>query len=698
MAGAHEVTRIHQERSDRVQVRRWLVDRTSDAHNRQATGTALNTTFDVGQVLQPMIGDVAEAMQFYVSRIAANDPEPHIAPLVSRSKVTATQDRNAAEQERLLSALWDTAGGRDQQWKIAWSQCLAGVGWYLTYPRDLGWGLPDRTYFDDASDEELERLRSEGLITEIERDGVMTYAERADIWQQRREEAMQQRAVDAKSLFVLEALPYEAVKARFDSDGVKEAWVIEEVPAISLGANGSEYARLAARRDNFDGDLERYGLTLDEQGRVIGGVDKGSGEATNGTWTLVRYFNRLEAVFIVCGNGMRGGKEVLRVRHGATDAGRAVCPAVPVAFYETDSFDPNGQYSTPMERVFALAPLINQLETHFSLAAVYNGEPRWVVELNGKDGGGVLRDSEGNPVIVEKGAAPGLSPADAVAYPGTLRQLTIDTTSIEAAITLYLEQLADAKPSPALSGGGSAAGPALTLRTMIREQSQTTSQAVSHHAGAVKSVFRMWTGWLRQLDTMVYAWSMPGGRSSERELRGYIEFDPADLTDSFVVLQDANTAADRVVIEQEGLELSAAGKIDDYEFHDKYRREPDAREAVVRQYVQGVVNHVTGAQPAPPGSIYQVVGDLAKGRVDLILAQRSPAYAIAQSLQMAQQARQQQGQLPPGVETGPGMEPPRPDGNVAFGQGLREPSLGAVTESPVANQPQYSTLGPVAVS
>ena len=200
---------------------------------------------------------------------------------------------------------------------------------------------------------------------------------------------------------------------------------------------------------------------------------------------------------------------------------------------------------------------------------------------------------------------------------------------------------------------------------MITQAQEDLREPVDNHASAVKEIMSIWITWLRQLDEPVLIAAAPGYRLTDKSRRGLIEMDPADLTESIFVRQDPNTASDRVVLQQAGLELRATGVIDDRKYFEEYALESDPDEAELRMYVQQVKTHVIGGIPAQPGSLIALVVDAVKGNVFYEALKQSPNMALAVAEQMAQAAQevaQPQGAAPPG--------------NIAGAMGIRQDGQG----------------------
>ena len=670
----------HAEVQQNMRVRRALINRDTAPVSSNLTGTLIPPPFNKTTLaIRTMVGEPAKAAQHYASRIAANRPDVSVIATTTRTEITATMDRMAGEQERLDNTLWTESGGRDAQWAMGWAMSVGGVGYYLTLPRDAGFGLPDRLYYEDKTDDEIATMKREGYLSPGPRPspltGRMCYAESADVWAGRRKQIAKNRPESGRGLFTIEAFPRDMVLRDKDIDGLKWAAVVEEIAGSALGA-GTELAMSAARHDKVPlDDWNLYGLFRDDKGAIIGGVSRGGPEgsqgSTGGVFTLIRFFSRVEQIVLVASQGsIEGAREVYRGKHGCTDAGIPTCPIVEVPFMRTDVYAPGGEFSTPLSQVFALVPLINQLMTLRSNAEAYNLIPRWVVEL--KDGS-ILRDDDGEPKIITAEQTPGLDPQQAAAYPGTLKQLTIETAQSDELLGIYLELLARAMPAPVTSGESGTSAAAYQVRQLIQQAQEVLRQPVDNHAQAVKQITRMWHGWLRSLDTPVYFFTAPGHRSSKRALRGLVEFDPNHLTDSIEVTQSLDTPAEMTVLLQQGLELLKARVITLEEFFTDYARSQDARQKVIDLYVQMGIDYImtgvlptSGAAPIDPTAmpLIKQIADGVRGQIHYEMIKQSANYALAASEQIVQQAQAAQTGMP-----GAG-------GNVADAAGVRQPGLG----------------------
>ena len=701
-----------------MRIRRILVSRDNQQADAQYTGTNIPAPFNTTNLaLRTMIDAPAAASQHFASRIASNLPDIEVSPISKRSNISVTIDKMAGEQERVDAALWESMGGREEQWKCGWGMSLGGAAYYLILPRDADFGLPDRLYYDDLTEDEIALLQKGGksTLTKVESpSGQLVYAEPGDVWAARRKETSERNAVSGRSLFTLRAFPRDMCVVEKDNDGVKWGFIVEEVPGDSVDA-GSELARSAAKMRGYKGeDIDRFGIFLDKNGCVIGGISQGG--PVDSDWkrpdvvTIVRYFDRMEQVFMIAPRGsVESAYEVFRGEHGCKIEGIPACPLVEVPFFRTDTAVPRQAFSTPLDKVFAYTPLINQLQTLLSNAAAFDLIPRWVVEL--KDGS-ILRGEDGEPKIVESGQVPGLNPNEAAAYPGTLRQLTIQGVREHGEmLKIYLEQLAAAMPSPVTTGASGTSGAAWTAQTLIQQAQETLRQPVDNHARAVQTIIKMCHSWLRELDVPIYFTSAPGYRKNKRSIRGVIEFDPKNFTDSIYVTQELDTPEERTVRIQVGMNLWQQGVIDDDVFYTEYMRTPDARQAVIDRYVQMIMDYVVyGKVPANANpqvfqqSLILQVADGVRGAIHYELLNTSPNYALANARQQAdiqnqQMAamQQQQAALPPPGQGGStninegGVEPQGYQPNVAYQAGIRRPGIGM-------NESLQGQLGPKAES
>ena len=667
-----------------MKVRRMLIERfqsgTISVQDSARLGTYVPPPFDQSNlIIRTIGGEVVEGVQHYAARIAANPPQPVVPRITTSSRVPKDIEEKAAEQERLLAALWASAKGPSLQYQIGWSQSWCRSGWYLTLPRDASWGLPDRSYFTDLDDETLEKMRSdEYLSPEPADDG--RWMESGGSWIKRRREAAKKNAVDAKPLFTLEAIPGDMVRFRQDRDGIKFAYVVEEVPSFEFRPGSDLMQDLAKRSGVAEADISHFGIHISDgkvtMGVTAGGEEESAGQGNSPAFNFIRAFDRECVYYLVASPGKIASATLLwHAPHGALRV-----PLVPVPGIRTDSRRPGSEFSCPMEQVFAYAPLLNQIETLLSNAAAYNALPRYVIE---KEDGSLIVDEKGDPKTIVGGPTPGLDPSEAQVVEGKLRQLVIDAGLLERLLQIYAQQLDKAMPPDVTRGEGGTSGAAWAIRQLLSAAQADLEQPVSNHAGAVKEIFEIWTTWLRLLDVPVYALSIPRNRGNMRAVRGLIEVDPADLIGGFEVVQSKDSASDRIVLQQHGNELLKAGLIDMRRYLEEYALEQDPVQAEKDLWIQKTVDIVMGVgPPAPPNTVLAQVVQAVQGRLFLAMMERSPNAALMQAELLAMQAQAQnpaqQGMTVSGTE--PHNQPE--SGNPAEANGIRQPGVGSSLSLP----------------
>ncbi len=672
----------------RMRVRRMLLELADDAKHDDRTGTHLPKPYDKSRlILKTLIGDAQDVVQNYTARVSANEPQTSVVPVaLGRSSVAKRVEERAAEQERLLMSQWAAVHGRLAQRQAAWSQAWGRAGWYLTLPRDASWGLPDRRYFEDLTDDEVAQMRERGeVVSTSDEDGVATLVESAESWLERRRAAAQARAISGRSLFTLEEFGPDMVLPRYDRDGtaarsLKYGFVIEEVPASDFRP-GTELAKAAAQQAGVaEEDVERFGLYLGKDGKIAGGVTRGgepgsqSGVAEK--WTLARFLTRDEVYYFVTQNPESGSGEI--IWHDTHGGGQV--PLIPVPGMYTDSSAPGAEFASLMESVFALTPIINQIETLLSNVATWNALGRFVIE---DPSGQLFADDSGDPLIMSTEDMVGLDPQDVSVVKGHIRQLTIDAGMLFQLLDFYSHRLDRSKPAPVTEGQSAATAAAWQVRQLLESSGELLEQAVSNHAEAVKQVQLLWVRWMRMLDEPIYAFAAPGHRRDGRSVRGLIEFEPSDLVESIRVEQSSQSAQQRVVLRQAGIELLQAGRIDEHEFYEHYDLAEDPEEAIVRAWAQRAVDIVMlgNTSGVDEDSVLADIVNAVRGRLTMELLERSPNFALAQAEGMAAAADQAAAAAAAG--------PPQPstsgmaaDGNVAAAMGVREPGFGMPLDLP----------------
>lgn len=669
------VSALHREYAQhnaRLYVRRLLIEMGTDTTQHNDTGTNVVAPFDKSSlIIKTVTGDAVQTVQHYASRFSANPPIPYVVQTPIRSaRVSAKMKETAADEENLLKSMWETAGGPRLQNQIAWSQAWGRVGWYFTLPRDAAWGLPDREYFTSLTDDELVELRKGGKITEVE-DGK--YAESAESWFDRTREKIQEQAINGESMFILRAYPPDMVLPRYDDDGnLKFGAIVMEMPQEDCKP-GSEMMKAAGKYAEVE-DPSQYGIWM-EGNKVVGGIPRG-GEphSTKGrSWSLIIGVTADEIYYMVAPRGANftQGRIIYSAYHGA-----GIVPLIPAPAYVTDSRKPGAEYSSPCEPVFAMQPLLNQAETLLSNVASYNSIPRWVIE---DESGNLVRDPEtGQPKMVDQDAVtPGTDPSQAAVVGGKIKQLEIKADILVDLMRFYSAEMEKARPSPIMTGSAGTSGPAWNLRQQIEQINENLREPAQNHARAMKTIFQLWIRWMRILDLPVVMGFAPGKRNSKTNTRALIEVDPADLTEAIVVEQDSQSASDRIVLDQVGIEKLEKGLIDLETYYERYAREEDPEDAIMRLYLYRIEQAVMFGDnnQIQPGSLLSDVVQAVRGQITYEMLRRSPNFAIATAEAMtAEQQQMAQQQLPAGgfgsnqiAETG---------GNIAEVSGIRQPGLG----------------------
>lgn len=654
----------------RLRVRRLLLEMSADAkQDNTGTGTNVPAPFDQSKlILRTLIGEPVQEARRYAARIAANPPQPRVTPPASGNELTQRVERHAADQERLMVAMWQDAHGRREQRRMAWSVTWGRVGWYLTLPTEAAWGMPEREYYDHVPAEQLETLRKNG--TAVPASGGR-YAESGGSYLERRRAKAKTHAVDGLSLNTLESYPPDMVWHENDRAGIKWAAIVEEVPASNFRAGSDEAIRLAKRLKVATQDIERFGLRM-ENGKITAGLTQGAEPGGMSTWSFVTFLTRDHIYYLVAPSGVGAGGQF--IYDEAHDDG--CVPLVPAYFAETDSRRPGQEATSPLEALFAVAPLVNQLETQLSNVAAWNSFPRWVIEL--PDGTLAADPETGEPMVMTEEPTVGTDPQFATPVRGKVVQLVINADMLQKLLAFYVERMDHYTIPDIAVGAAGTTGPAWTARQQIAQTQIDLQPAVQNHADAIKEVWRIWIRRAKALNCPLYAFAAPGTSKDAQRIRGLLEFDPANLVEAFGVDQDSNNASDRVVLQQAGIELHQAGYIDLHTLYEDYFLEADSRDAEVRAYTEKIVQAVAYGNVNPAtqdpilgtgGVLYRVAAAV-QGKIALMIMERSPQAAMAQAESMAAQA-----QLPP-----PGMNPA--GGNPAEAMGVRQPGMGASLTQP----------------
>ena len=660
----------------RLRVRRLLIDMTPESYQAgNGTGTNVPAPYTKSAlIIKTMRGVLATAVREYASVFTSNPPRPSVIPLVvDRDTATKRAESTAGKQERLMIAMWDKAGGRKAQDRIGYSQAWGRVGYYFTLPRKDAYGLPDRLYYADLTEQEIDQLRLEGKITPepIEGPNGRQYAESGESYIERRRE--HSKAMAADSLMLLATFPPDIVYPAYDFDGVKYAAAVMEVPAMDFGP-GTDYAESAARYRN-DPQIAKYGMIRDAEGRIVAGATVGGEHNVNSgdTWYYTVFATRQEVYCLVSSNPDGAGTLVWYAEH---NGGR--CPIIPAPAFHTDSTRPGSEYSSPMEQLFSEAPGINQLETMLSLAAGYNGVPRWVFV---KADGSLVRDASGDPVIQSSETTPGLDPSQAAVTEGTPMQLLINADLLVKVLEIYLEQSDKGLPSSALVGGeGYSGSTAWGLRQAIEQANASMQQPVRNHAQAVEEIFQLWGRWIQDYDTDLYAYAAPTGKDGQRSVAGLIQFNPKDWVTSIQVSQSSDTAQAKVIKQAAGIEAMQGGVATLRDYFDTYSDVDDGRAAEMNIYADKMFQMAmfganTGIEPGSVAYDYMLAmrGEMSQRmlKIPSVALKTATDNALAAQQTAMQQTQQTSMQSQQAAE-----------GNVMAAAGMVQPGNGMSMQPP----------------
>ena len=154
----------------KMKSRRAIISRVISANlTGNDTGTNVIAPFDQSQmIIRSTLGEPAKAVQHYTGRLSTNLPQFTVVPLTNKKKITDRLDKLSGEQERLDAELWQEAcaiaGGRGEHQRLAEAMVVGGAGYMLVLPRDLAYGLPDREYFTDLTDDSVAELMGSGKL------------------------------------------------------------------------------------------------------------------------------------------------------------------------------------------------------------------------------------------------------------------------------------------------------------------------------------------------------------------------------------------------------------------------------------------------------------------------------------------------------------------------------------------------------
>lgn len=622
------------DRNARIAIRRALLFRDKQGHSDQELGINIPAPFDKSNlIIQFMSGTLMDGAQNIVAALTTNQPSFQVNRVTVAEKELSDRvlKHAAAEEASLNATLHEARRSGNHQQRIAWSQTVEGAGWYHSLPREATFGLPQRAYFEDATDANIMRMIETGdaIWTTDPRDNERKPAESADLWAKRRMEDSKQRALDGKTIFHVESLPHRLVVPEYDGSGLARGMILEEIPQQLLGPH-TDIARATAKFKQDD-EFATLGITVNSDGNIVKGIPPGDSRnaAKDNTVLFARIFDREYMYYYVGSTGRPGQGAIL----WSSPHNLGHVPLYPAPAFTTDSRNTAQMFVPLLDGEFAFTPLINQAATLLSQAATYNAIPRYVI-IRREDGVPILDERTGDPKIITHEQVIGMNPEQvAVVHGGELRQLKVeDTGLLLSVLQFYLTQEQPTLPSAfetgSLSGAG-ASGPAWQTLLMQRAGSKQYEEAIEGHRQAIREMGSMWVQQLRYLNTKIFFLSAPERRKDGMSRRGLIELDTKTLSEDIQVRQSSTRAEERITLEQSGLVLREKGAINDYEMYDRYFEKDDPEAAAMDAHVQRVADGAFYGPSAliPEGSLAFDIAQAARGEAVERLLLRSPAFA-----------------------------------------------------------------------
>lgn len=621
--------------------------RTSD---ERATGQYVPPPFDSSKsIIKHASGILVDRAQHLAAKCAENAPNIMVNTIVRDTEQAVRRLDAARDQENALNAVYweaDRGLGGNMQHILAFSAVTKGVGWYHSYENHMGWATPSRAYYADLTAEEVERLSGAGEITDVflGQGSEFAYAESADHFERRKQDAQRNAAESGETLFHVEVLPPGSCYYRRDTRGLSLFMVVEAVPALDLS--------------------REFGVLEDGHGNIIIGADRGgavgavegSGSFVTQTWLRVRVWTRDEVYYYV--SRQQGGRPAglgRMVFHSHHDYGEV--PFWPAGAYQTDSVLPEEEYIPLLEGAYAMVPGYNQVLTLLSNAAVFNMVPRYVIIR--ADGSPVMDPDTNQPLVFETDNVAGLDPQYAAIVEtggGEFRQLKIENVAdMITLVELYGHALDQTLPPEAATGASGAEEPAWGTRLKQAAANVKIAPVVKSHAAAVTGMARFWSRMVKHRNQRVLVYAKPRKRYSSSaapvSVRAPIELDPKQVSLDVSVSQRTSDAQERIVKMQVGMQLrypqSGQPAIGDLEFYEEYMESDDPVGAIREAQAQQVVDQLR------PQLVARVLA-----RVQARLAEPTP-----NEVQAAAQQRARADMLPaePAAAAGirqPGIEQP----------------------------------------
>ena len=627
-------------RDQRLKFREALVFRRSTMEHK--TGQYIPPPFDGSRTLvKHASGLLVDRAHHMAAKVAENPVNYRVNVITSTSgNATAEKLTAAGNQQDALDAFeWQAnINTVDPMQEIcAFYAVTLGVGWYHSYEDAMGWNTPSRIYYDDKTEDELDALRISGDVVKVmDGDGQFRYAENADIWQRRKEDAQRENAVTGESLFIDEVIHPGSVYYRKDTRGISMAAIVEEVPAWDTA--------------------HEYGLALDSAGNIIVGADlggpAGQQRIADKTWTRIRVWTRDEVYYYVSRhqggvpNGV--GRIVWHSKHDYAEV--PLWPAIAAA---TGASDPAEEYIPLLEGAYAMMPGYNQVITLLSNAAIFNATPRFIIITN--DGTPVMDPNTKEPLVVETDNVAGLDPrfAAVIQGGGTFQQLKVENVGdIVKLLEVYAAQLDQTLPPEAATGASSQYEPAWGTRLKQAAANVKISPVIKNHAKAKTFVGRFKSRVIKLRGQKVTVFGVPSKRTNRIQGRKEIVLDPKDISMNISVHQDDADAQERIVRTQVGMELLNARRISPIKFYDEFMGEDDPLGAMIEAKAWELAEVIFIEEMVPR----------IRMRVAGRIAQRTPNEMQAEAATAGAQAQQQR----------PDVQP----GNPAAAAGIRGPGMG----------------------
>lgn len=625
------LTERYSKRDTKIGIRNAFIFRRDDASD-ESMGTYLPSPYDESKVIIKWTsGTLANDAQQKVASLTQNVPRIETNRVASSDRKVAQKAREQADiQEDVMnSILYEGSRHVNHQQRIAWWIVTEGAGWFLSLPRDASFGLPDRQYFDEMTDDEVEDLVNSGKATRTTDPTDLTVkpSESADLWRKRRMESSKDNAIKGRTLFDVQSYPERVVYRERDRQGLSYGAVIEEIPK-SLFAPHSDMARMAAKYLN-DETFADLGIRW-EDNKIAAGLPEGTSRDdyeydSRGSFVLVRLFTRTEIYYYVTSRGaMKSGKILWHSPHSIGEVPLYVS-------YGTDSGSnrPDEEYMPLLEGAYAFAPFLAQMVTLLSTAATYNATPRYVVER--PDGSPVVDQATGQMKVITFEQTVGLDPEQiATIHGGRLRQLRIEDGDLLLNVVQFmLSQEQPTLSSPAERGTAGSSGPAHQTRQLIAQSERAYQPSVDAFTNGITMMARMWMRELRKLNVPLWFLAAPKRRRDGQVVRALIEADPSFFTDDINTRQDSRSMDQRLAMESAGLHLRSTGAIDDLRMYEEYFLETNPEEAILSKYTQRVIDAVLLGpnDQIQPGSLLYDISLALRGIGVEVMLQQSESFA-----------------------------------------------------------------------